>query len=143
MSLSFKVAKLLEDPKALSEFCREYANEDLKDENSSLRTALGAAVEALELAGRCYHETQHFDLATRRETHRWDADCPERVCVEVRAAYKLGAALAAARAVSVSGGERWVIVDKDGWPVERIKGRRFKNFIRLLLYGRGVRRWPR
>lgn len=33
------------------------------------------------------------------------------------------------------------ICDKDGWPVETIKGRRIRNFIRLLIHGRKLRRW--
>lgn len=32
-----------------------------------------------------------------------------------------------------------VFLDKYGWPVERIKGKKFINFIRLLLHTRSIK----
>jgi len=31
------------------------------------------------------------------------------------------------------------VLDKYGWPVERIKGRYFHNFLRLLIHGRSIK----
>lgn len=33
---------------------------------------------------------------------------------------------------------RFLILDKFGWPVERIKGRYVQNFLRLLIHGRKI-----
>lgn len=34
-------------------------------------------------------------------------------------------------------------LDKDGWPVERIKGRWFLNLLRVLIHTRRIGLWPR
>ena len=32
----------------------------------------------------------------------------------------------------------WVILDRDGWPVERIRSRWLRNLVRTLLHGRRI-----
>ena len=35
----------------------------------------------------------------------------------------------------------WVVFDSRGWPVETIKGRPIVSLIRLLIYGRKIRKY--
>ena len=34
----------------------------------------------------------------------------------------------------------YIFVDKYGWPIEKIKGRWFFNFVRVLIHARGIKR---
>lgn len=35
-----------------------------------------------------------------------------------------------------------MVLDRYGWPVERIKGRPIRNLLRMLIHGRRIARWP-
>lgn len=36
---------------------------------------------------------------------------------------------------------KWVLCDKYGWPLEKIRGRWIRNFLRCLIHGRRFRLW--
>lgn len=36
---------------------------------------------------------------------------------------------------------KWIVCDRLGWPIEKIRGRWFSNTLRLLIHGRRLRYW--